>query len=85
MSKVKVSKKDLLRVITEADEYTRWGTSAWKARRRLLSAVPEGSEKSEYLCRMKNCQCVYIHETQRDLLDYCAIPNCGCPGDRSHA
>lgn len=64
--KVKVSKKDLLRVITEADQHTRWGTSAWKARERLLAATVGGTE------------------TSRELLDYCAIPACGCPGDRSH-
>lgn len=83
--KVKVSRKDILRVIAEADQTVRWGSAAWKARQRLLDAVSEDSEKSKYLCLTKNCQCAYNHDTQRDLLDYCAIPDCGCPGDRSHA
>lgn len=65
--KVKVNKKDLLRVITQADERTQWNTSSWKARKRLLDAVSEESGDS------------------RDLRDYCAIPDCGCPGDKSHA
>lgn len=67
MGKVKVSKKDILRVITQADEKTHWNTSSWKARERLLAATVGGTE------------------TSRELLDYCAIPNCGCSGDTSHA
>lgn len=70
MSKVKVRRKDILRVIVEADQTVRWSTASWKARARLLRQALEESGQSEV--------------GQRDLYDYCAIPACGCPGDRSH-
>lgn len=78
MSKVKVNKKDLLRVIAQADERTQWNTSSWKARKRLLDAVSEESEKPSTLTMPQAA------EIARDLWDYCAIPNCYCPGDVSH-
>lgn len=81
--KVKVNKKDLLRVITQADERTQWNTSSWKARKRLLSAALEESEA--YDCGVPSCRTDHGPDTERDLRDYCAIPNCGCPGDKSHA
>lgn len=70
--KVKVRKKDMLRVISQADEYTRWGTSSWKARQRLIKAAIGGVVELEEDPR------------HRDLYDYCSIPDCGCPGDYSH-
>lgn len=80
--KVKVSKKDLLRVITQADERTQWNTSSWKARKRLLDAVSEGSD--DYDCGVPGCREAHP-DSERVLRDYCAIPDCGCPGDRSHS
>lgn len=83
--KVKVNKKDLLRLITEADRFTRWNDSSWKARKRLLDAVYEDSD--DYDCGVPGCRDPHPDGEwiQRDLKDFCAIPACGCPGDRSHS
>jgi len=92
MSKVKVSKKDILRVITEADQHTRWGTSAWKARERLLAATVGGTETSRDLLDYLNDYVVY---TKADAI-FCegvlaAMAECGdypapcnCDDPRKH-
>lgn len=45
---VLVRKKDLVKVIEKADDYVLWGSSSWKARKRLVEAM-EGMEEC-YRC-----------------------------------
>lgn len=96
---VMVRKKDLVKVIGKADETVHWGSSSWKARKRLIEAM--GGMEECYRCVTGSfigapddaliCpHCAHTLTATRILTaadyntDYCRIPACGCPGDRSH-
>lgn len=84
--KVKVSVKDLARVLEEADYVsTTWSNKGYKARRRLLKAIEDqGYRDAEYDCGVPGCKDFHYNaETPTTYYgtDYCRIPACGCPGD----